>query len=397
MTVLVTGGAGYIGSHMVHALVDVGERVVVLDNLATGFDWAIAKGASLVIGDVGDRPCVAALIAEHRVDAVVHFAASTVVPDSVHDPLGYYHNNTVNSHALIESAVKGGVRHFIFSSTAAVYGNPERVPVREDDATVPMSPYGSSKLMTETMLRDAGRAHDLRYVILRYFNVAGADPLGRTGQSSKRATHLVKVSVEAALGLRPKVDVFGTDYRHRTAPAFETIFMWSISCARIPMRWRFCAAAASPPRQLRLRPGFFSARGDRDGKAGLGRRLQDRVRRPACWRPRTDRGGFRPCPFSAQMAPAFRRPANHRAPRAGMGAQAFDAHRLTSANSPISAVATSKSRFFKNAGSRGRTSSAGPTAFSASRTVRLLRRLRSSTEISRVGYRGDKNESTNRT
>jgi len=215
MTVLVTGGAGYIGSHMVHALVDVGERVVVLDNLATGFDWAIAKGASLVIGDVGDRPCVAALIAEHRVDAVVHFAASTVVPDSVHDPLGYYHNNTVNSHALIESAVKGGVRHFIFSSTAAVYGNPERVPVREDDATVPMSPYGSSKLMTEIMLRDAGSAHGLRYVILRYFNVAGADPLGRIGQSSKRATHLVKVSVETALGLRPKVDVFGTDYPTR--------------------------------------------------------------------------------------------------------------------------------------------------------------------------------------
>jgi UDP-glucose 4-epimerase len=185
---------------------------VVLDNLATGFDWAIAKGTPLVIGDVGDQPRVAALIAEHRVDAVIHFAASTVVPDSVHDPLGYYHNNTVNSRALIESAIKGGVRYFIFSSTAAVYGNPERVPVREDDATVPTSPYGSSKLMTEIMLRDAGSAHGLRYVILRYFNVAGADPLGRIGQSTKRATHLVKVSVEAALGLRPKVDVFGTDY-----------------------------------------------------------------------------------------------------------------------------------------------------------------------------------------
>ena len=158
MTVLVTGGAGYIGSHMVHALVDAGERVVVLDNLATGFDWAVAQGASLVIGDVGDQPRVAALIAEHRVDAIIHFAASVVVPDSGRDPLGYYRNNTVNSHALIESAVKGHVRHFIFSSTAAVYGNPERVPVREDDATVPTSPYGSSKLMTEIMLRDAGAA-----------------------------------------------------------------------------------------------------------------------------------------------------------------------------------------------------------------------------------------------
>jgi UDP-glucose 4-epimerase len=212
MTILVTGGAGYIGSHMVHALVDAGERVVVLDNLATGFDWAVAQGASLVIGDVGDQPRVAALIAEHRVDAVIHFAASVVVPDSVRDPLGYYRNNTVNSRALIESAVKGGVRHFIFSSSAAVYGNPERVPAREDDATVPTSSYGSSKLMTEIMLRDAGSAHGLRHVILRYFNVAGADPLGRAGQSTKGATHLIKVSVEAALDLRPKVDVFGTDY-----------------------------------------------------------------------------------------------------------------------------------------------------------------------------------------
>jgi UDP-glucose 4-epimerase len=212
MTVLVTGGAGYIGSHMVHALVDAGERVVVLDNLASGFDWAVAQGASLVIGDVGDQPRVAALIAEHKVDAIIHFAASVVVPDSVRDPLGYYRNNTVNSRALIETAVKGGVRHFIFSSTAAVYGNPERVPVREDDATVPTSPYGSSKLMTEIMLRDAGSAHGLRHMILRYFNVAGADPLGRTGHSTKGATHLIKVSIETVLGLRPKVDVFGTDY-----------------------------------------------------------------------------------------------------------------------------------------------------------------------------------------
>ncbi len=212
MTVLVTGGAGYIGSHMVHALVDAGERVVVLDNLTTGFDWAVAPGASLVIGETGDQSCVAALIAEHLIDVVIHFAASTVVPDSLRDPLGYYRNNTVNSRALIETAVKQGVRHFIFSSTAAVYGDPKRVPVREDDATAPMSPYGSSKLMTEIMLRDAGSAYGLRHVILRYFNVAGADPLGRTGQSTRRATHLIKVAVEAALGLRPKLEVFGADY-----------------------------------------------------------------------------------------------------------------------------------------------------------------------------------------
>jgi UDP-glucose 4-epimerase len=212
MTILVTGGAGYIGSHMVYALRDAGERVVVLDNLTTGFDWALPKGVPLVVGETGDQARVAALLAEHQVDAVIHFAASIVVPDSVADPLGYYRNNTVNSRALIETAVKSGVRHFIFSSTAAVYGNPERVPVREDDPTVPMSPYGSSKLMTEIMLRDAGAAYGLRHVILRYFNVAGADPLGRTGQSTKGATHLIKVAVETALGLRPKMDVFGTDY-----------------------------------------------------------------------------------------------------------------------------------------------------------------------------------------
>jgi UDP-glucose 4-epimerase len=212
MTVLVTGGAGYIGSHMVLALIDGGERVLVLDNLTTGFEWAVAKGALLVVGDIGDRARVAALIAEHSVDSVVHFAASIVVPDSVCDPLAYYRNNTVNSHALIEAAVKGGVRHFIFSSTAAVYGNPERVPVHEDDPTVPASPYGSSKLMTEIMLRDASTAHGMHYVILRYFNVAGADPLGRAGQSTKGATHLIKTAVETALGLRPRMQIFGTDY-----------------------------------------------------------------------------------------------------------------------------------------------------------------------------------------
>jgi UDP-glucose 4-epimerase len=212
MTVLVTGGAGYIGSHMVHALADAGERVVVLDDLSTGFDWAIPKGVPLIIGETGDQTLVAGLIAQHAVDAIIHFAASIVVPDSVSDPLGYYRNNTVNSRALIETAVKGGVRHFIFSSTAAVYGNPAKVPVDEDDATQPVSPYGSSKLMTEIMLRDAGRAHALGHVILRYFNVAGADPKLRTGQSTKGATHLIKVAVETALGRRDKMYVFGTDY-----------------------------------------------------------------------------------------------------------------------------------------------------------------------------------------
>ena len=212
MTVLVTGGAGYIGSHMVYALVAAGERVVVLDNLSTGFDWALAEGVPLVLGETGDQALVSELIRQHGVESIIHFAASIVVPDSVSDPLGYYKNNTVNSRALIECAVKGGVKHFIFSSTAAVYGNPARVPVTEDDLTAPMSPYGSSKLMTEIMLRDAGFAHGLAHVILRYFNVAGADPELRTGQSTKGATHLIKVAVETALGRREKMDVFGTAY-----------------------------------------------------------------------------------------------------------------------------------------------------------------------------------------
>ena len=212
MTVLVTGGAGYIGSHMVLDLVDAGERVVVLDNLSTGFDWAVATGVPLVVGDSGDQALVERLIQQHRIDAIIHFAASIVVPESVRDPLGYYRNNTVNSRALIECAVKNGVRHFIFSSTAAVYGNPAAIPVTESAPLQPISPYGWSKLMSEIMLRDAGRAHGLGHVILRYFNVAGADPQGQAGQSNKAATHLIKVAAEAALGLRPKLDVFGIDY-----------------------------------------------------------------------------------------------------------------------------------------------------------------------------------------
>lgn len=212
MSVLVTGGAGYIGSHMVHRLADAGEKVVVLDNLTTGFDWAIPGAAMLIEGDVGDEALVARIIEDHGIDAIVHFAGSIVVPESVADPLGYYLNNTVKSRALIAAAVAGGVKHFIFSSTAAVYGAPETMPVTEATPQVPVSPYGASKLMTETMLRDTAFAHDFRYVALRYFNVAGADPEGRTGQSTKGATHLIKVACETAQGKRAHLDVFGTDY-----------------------------------------------------------------------------------------------------------------------------------------------------------------------------------------
>lgn len=212
MSVLVTGGAGYIGSHMVLALLDAGEDVVVLDNLSTGFRWAVPARAKFVAGDAGNRDLLLRLFLTHRIDAVIHFAGSIVVPDSLADPLGYYLNNTCKSRTLIAASVEAKIPHFIFSSSAAVYGMPEKNPVAEGARLEPISPYGTSKLMTELMLRDAAAAHDLHYVALRYFNVAGADPQGRSGQSTARATHLVKVACEAALGERPYLEVFGTDY-----------------------------------------------------------------------------------------------------------------------------------------------------------------------------------------
>lgn len=212
MAVLVTGGAGYIGSHMVYALADAGEDVVVLDNLTTGFWWAIAPQAKLVEGDIGDEALVAELARDHKFDAIIHFAGSIVVPESVADPLSYYLNNTVKTRSLIAAAVKAGIPRFVFSSTAAVYGNPERVPVEENAVLAPISPYGSSKLMSEWMLRDSHAAYGLQYVALRYFNVAGADPKGRTGQSTPRATHLIKVACQTVLGEREQMDIFGNDY-----------------------------------------------------------------------------------------------------------------------------------------------------------------------------------------
>jgi UDP-glucose 4-epimerase len=212
MTILVTGGAGYIGSHMVHALHDAGEAVVVLDNLSTGFRFLLPGSVPMVVGHTGDQELAAKIIADHRVDSIIHFAASIVVPESVADPLGYYRNNTINTALLLQAAVAGGVKNFIFSSTAAVYGNPESVPVSESAATTPISPYGTSKLMSEIILHDTAKAHGLKFVILRYFNVAGADPRGRTGQSTPQATHLIKVAAEVVTGKREKMSVFGTDY-----------------------------------------------------------------------------------------------------------------------------------------------------------------------------------------
>ena len=210
--ILVTGGAGYIGSHALWALKDAGWRPVVIDNLVTGFRWAVPDDVAFYEGDIEDQALLAKIFAEEDIGAIMHFAGSVVVPESVQHPLKYYHNNTAKSRALIEAAVSAHIRHFIFSSTAATYGNAEEIPVREDTPQRPINPYGSSKLMTETMLADVAAAHDFNYCALRYFNVAGADPQQRTGQSTAGATHLIKIAVEAALGKRDQVAIFGTDF-----------------------------------------------------------------------------------------------------------------------------------------------------------------------------------------
>lgn len=212
MTVLITGGAGYIGSHMVWELLDSGESVVVIDRLSTGFEWAVPVEAKLIVGDIADQHLVRDTIERNYVDAVIHFAGSVVVPDSVRDPLAYYENNTSKSRTLIEAVVKSNVKNFIFSSTAAVYGDGGLEPVTEETVLLPQSPYGVSKLMTEWMLRDTAAAHDFRYTALRYFNVAGADPKGRSGQSTRGATHLIKVACETALGKRPYMEIYGHDF-----------------------------------------------------------------------------------------------------------------------------------------------------------------------------------------
>ena len=210
--VLVTGGAGYIGSHAVLALMDAGWSVAVIDNLSTGFRFAIPDGVPFYEGDIEDDGLLSRIFAEQGTRAIMHFAGSIIVPESVEDPLKYYQNNTVKSRALIAAAVNAGVPHFIFSSTAATYGVPDVAAVSEDTPTVPINPYGWSKLMTEQMLRDTANAEAINFCALRYFNVAGADPQARTGQSTEGATHLIKVAVEAALGKRDSVGVFGTDF-----------------------------------------------------------------------------------------------------------------------------------------------------------------------------------------
>lgn len=211
-SVLVTGGAGYIGSHAVLALLDAGFNVSVVDNLVTGFRWAVPAHVAFYEASIGDSDVMGHILKEQQIDAIMHFAGSVVVPESVADPLKYYRNNTANTRNLIEAAIAHGVPRMLFSSTAAVYGVPVEEKVSEQTPTIPINPYGMSKLMSEFMLRDCAAAHDFQYGALRYFNVAGADPYGRTGQSTKDATHLIKVAVEAALGKREKITVFGTDF-----------------------------------------------------------------------------------------------------------------------------------------------------------------------------------------
>jgi UDP-glucose 4-epimerase len=291
-TILVTGGAGYIGSHTVQQLLARGESVVVLDNLSTGFRQSV-PGVKLVTGDVGDSQLLAALLREHGIRTVIHFAAHTIVPESVADPLKYYGNNTCQTRSLLATCAAGGVKHFVFSSTAAVYGIPESGLAAEDARLAPINPYGTSKLMSEWMLRDLGAATDLRYVVLRYFNVAGSDPQGRIGQSTRKATLRVKVACEASVGRREAVSIFLHPCRgpRRCAPAG----------GGLPAgRWRI------PDPQLRLRTWLQRARGARQRAARERRAVEDHRDAAAGRRSAQPGGEVRPHPPGAGVAAAPR-------------------------------------------------------------------------------------------
>lgn len=280
--VLVTGGAGYIGSHGVLALLDAGWPVVVIDNLTTGFRWAVPDGVPFYEGDIEDAQLLARIFAEENVGAILHFAGSIVVPESVENPLKYYHNNTAKSRVLIEAAVKAGIGHFIFSSTAATYGVPDVEAVSEDTPQRPINPYGWSKLMTEQMLGDVADAHPMNFCALRYFNVAGADPQARTGQSTAGATHLIKVALEAALGKREFVGVFGTDFDTPDGTGVrDYIHVSDLASAHVHA---LDALMAEPTRSLTMNCGYgrgFSVLEvldavDRVTNTPIKRRLEDR-------------------------------------------------------------------------------------------------------------------------
>lgn len=253
-SVLVTGGAGYIGSHAVLALLDAGWPVTVVDNLITGFRFAVPDGVTFYEGDIEDGELMARIFSEQSIGAIMHFAGSVVVPESVSDPLKYYHNNTAKSRSLIDAAVKAGVPHFIFSSTAATYGVPDVETVSEDTAQVPINPYGWSKLMTEQMLGDVAAAHPMNFGALRYFNVAGADPQARSGQSTAGATHLIKVAIEAALGKREAVSVFGTDFDTQDGTGVrDYIHVSDLAAAHV---LTLEALMAQPARSLTMNAGY---------------------------------------------------------------------------------------------------------------------------------------------
>ena len=255
--VLVTGGAGYIGSHAVLALKDAGWNVAVIDNLTTGFRFAVPDGVPLYEGDIEDAELLTRIFEEQGTDAIMHFAGSIVVPESVENPLKYYHNNTAKSRALIEAAVSGGVGHFIFSSTAATYGVPEAEAVSETTPQKPINPYGWSKLMTEQMLADTSAAHAMNFCALRYFNVAGADPKARSGQSTAGATHLIKVAVEAALGKRSHVSVFGTDYETPDGTGVrDYIHVSDLAAAHVLALEALIELMADPERSLTMNCGY---------------------------------------------------------------------------------------------------------------------------------------------
>jgi UDP-glucose 4-epimerase len=319
--VMVTGGASYIGSHAVLALLDARYDVVVVDNLITGFDWAVDRRAMLVEAIVADDAKVRAAIREHNVKAIMHFAGSVVVPESVSDPLKYYRNNTAASRALIESAVVEGVQHFIFSSTAATYGTPDKVPTAEGDPTLPINPYGMSKLMTEAMLRDVAAAHPMNYAALRYFNVAGADPKGRSGQSTVGATHLIKIAVEAATGKRSHVGVYGTDFDTPDGTDVrDYIHVNDVAAAHVAGGFgrRPCQESHA---QRRVRQGLLGARGSRRGRQGY-----EHDDRPPPGRASRGRSGDADLgqsryPGITRLDAPPRRPRRHRARRACLGTQ----------------------------------------------------------------------------
>ncbi len=323
-TVLVTGGAGYIGSHAVLALKDAGWKVAVIDDLSNGSRDVVPEGVPFYQGSIAERVLVDSIIDQLGIEAIMHFAGSIVVPESVERPLDYYANNTLASHALIEAAVDGGVKHILFSSTAAVYGAPDRVPIVEDDPKLPINPYGASKLMTERMLEDASAAHPFNYGALRYFNVAGADPQGRTGQIGKGSTHLIKVAVEAAVGKRTHVAVFGTDYPTADGTCIrDYIHVSDLAAAHVAALEWLTEHPARTGHELRLRQRPVGARSARRRRPPDQRAAQAYHRRPP--RRRSAGTGRRErAPFAdARLAPCLQRhrPDRRRCPRVGAKAR----------------------------------------------------------------------------